>query len=88
MQVQLIQARGRRFRQLTLELDEGACIADAMQASGWTPEGVAGFAIHGRTAQAETRLREGDRIELLGPLLMDPKDARRRRAEARGRMGR
>jgi hypothetical protein len=45
-------------------------------------QGVAGHAIHGERVNLRTVLREGDRLELLGPLLADPKDARRERAKA------
>ena len=46
-----------------------------------------GIAIFGQLAEATTRLSEGDRVELLRPLQLDPKEARRRRAEARKRRG-
>jgi putative ubiquitin-RnfH superfamily antitoxin RatB of RatAB toxin-antitoxin module len=39
--------------------------------------------VFGVRATGETVLRDGDRLELLRPLLADPKDARRRRAEAK-----
>ena len=40
------------------------------------------YALHGRRATAGTALREGDRVELLRPLVADPKTIRRRRAAA------
>jgi len=44
-----------------------------------------GVAVFGRLVSADTRLREGDRIEILRPLKVDPKEARKRRAAlARG----
>jgi putative ubiquitin-RnfH superfamily antitoxin RatB of RatAB toxin-antitoxin module len=43
------------------------------------------MAIFGQLCDASTRLHEGDRVELLRPLQLDPKEARRRRAEARKR---
>ena len=39
------------------------------------------WAIHGRAVDSRTVLREGDRVEILRPLSIDPKLARRRRAE-------
>ncbi len=39
------------------------------------------LAIHGRAVNSSTVLREGDRVEILRPLSIDPKLARRRRAE-------
>ncbi len=47
-------------------------------ASRWT--GSLGFAIFGERVGSEHPLRDGDRLELLRPLQIDPKEARRRRA--------
>ena len=44
---------------------------------------AAGFAIFGKAVAASTRLNHGDRIELLSPLLADPKLARRQRVQTR-----
>jgi hypothetical protein len=43
---------------------------------------AAGFAQFGHGISAETVLNDGDRLELLRPLLADPKLARRQRVEA------
>lgn len=61
-------------------LPEGATVNDALSASGWSLEDVAGVAIFGERVERDARLHDGDRVELLRPLLIDPKDARRRRA--------
>lgn len=61
-------------------LPEGATVEDALKASGWLLEDVAGVAIFGERVERDARLHDGDRVELLRPLLIDPKDARRRRA--------
>ncbi|HFC8521462.1 TPA: RnfH family protein [Neisseria subflava] len=37
--------------------------------------------IFGKAVKDETALRDGDRIEVYRPLLIDPKEARRKRAE-------
>jgi putative ubiquitin-RnfH superfamily antitoxin RatB of RatAB toxin-antitoxin module len=37
------------------------------------------FAVFGRRATTATPLHDGDRVELLRPLLVDPKEARHRR---------
>ena len=37
--------------------------------------------IFGKLAKAEQRLAEGDRVEIYRPLIADPKEARKRRAE-------
>ena len=76
-----------------VDLDPGACVADAVAASGLVarhgldPDRL-GYAIFGQRAEPATPLARGDRVELTRPLLADPKDARRRRAAARPPAGR
>lgn len=55
-------------------------VADALSACGYEMGPVAVF---GERATHDRRLADGDRIEMLRPLVADPKDSRRRRA-ARG----
>ena len=84
MKVELIRAWPRRFERILLELDEGACVADALRVAGWgDAAGPATFAVFGVVVSAATVLHDGDRVELLRPLLADPKEARRRRAADR-----
>ena len=57
---------------------------EAIAASGITlPSGFAPTAIgiYGRIVDENHRVRDGDRIELYRPLVVDPKEARRRRAQ-------
>lgn len=42
-----------------------------------------GVAIYGVTANLTQTLREGDRVEIVRPLVVDPKEARRRRVRVR-----
>lgn len=79
MRVEVIRAWQHRFDSVLLELADGATVADALAASGFN-EGAHAIAIHGVNATAGTVLNENDRVEVLRPLLIDPKDARRRRA--------
>jgi putative ubiquitin-RnfH superfamily antitoxin RatB of RatAB toxin-antitoxin module len=44
--------------------------------------------VWGRRCRLEDRVREGDRIELYRPLVIDPKEARRLRARAQKAAGR
>lgn len=70
-----------------LELPEGATVAQALAAVA----AVAPFcdlelaerpvAVFGRMVNPADELHHGDRIDVLRPLLMDPKEARRRRAQ-------
>ena len=85
MRIEVVLAVARAFESWQVEVPIGASVAQALEAAGLTPEslaagGIDGLALHGVRAQADTVLHDGDRIELLRPLLADPKDARRRRA--------
>ncbi|MET0755445.1 MAG: RnfH family protein [Pseudoxanthomonas sp.] len=86
MRVELVIAWPRRYEAKSVELPEHATVGQALQTAGWEGiEGVDGYAIFGVNADASTVLQEGDRIELLRPLQIDPKEARRRRASKTGR---
>ena len=68
----------------TLTLHAGATVAEAVAASGLVgryslPASVA-YAIHGQRAKPDTPLAEGDRVELVRPLVADAKAMRRERA--------
>ncbi len=80
MKVEVIQAWPRRFEAKTLELPEDATAGEALAASGFETGELAGVAVFGVNVELSARLRDGDRLELLRPLLADPKEARRRRA--------
>jgi hypothetical protein len=68
-----------------LRLPAGATVADALRASGLvdvlSAEDLAPLepGIWGRAVPGDTRLRDGDRVELTRPLTVDPKEARRLR---------
>jgi putative ubiquitin-RnfH superfamily antitoxin RatB of RatAB toxin-antitoxin module len=87
VRVEVVLALPRRHATMVLALQEGATVADAVQASGLPLDGIAGYAVFGERATATTPLRDGDRVELLRRLQADPKDARRRRAAAQRRPG-
>lgn len=84
MRVELARAWPRRHELRTVELPDRATVADALRAAGWGEEveNIAA-AVFGVVADAATVLHEGDRVELLRPLVVDPKEARRRRAGGR-----
>ena len=89
IRVQVVRAWPRRHEMVTLALPDTATVADAVVASGFMPEGLAldaagGCAIFGEHVSQGDRLNDGDRVELLRPLQMDPKDARRLRARKSG----
>lgn len=81
---------------LSLQLEEGATVEQAVRASGLLrqlpPEQREAFrvGIFGKLVAkpSERRLMAGDRVEIYRPLLADPKESRKRRAEkARSRTG-
>ena len=81
MKIELLMAWPRRFESMIVEVPAGAVLAEALAAAGWSnAEGISGYAIFGVNAALEDPLQDGDRVELLRPLQMDPKEARRRRA--------
>jgi putative ubiquitin-RnfH superfamily antitoxin RatB of RatAB toxin-antitoxin module len=77
IRVDVVQAWPRRFASRSVQLPEGATVADALDAAGH-PSCKA--AVFGERADPERVLADGDRVEILRPLLADPKDTRRRRA--------
>lgn len=67
-----------------LDLAPGATAGAAAAASGLCgPEAVLGLA--GKRVPPGRALQEGDRVEILRPLAMDPNEARRRRARRQAR---
>ena len=79
LKVEVVHALPQRQQLVTLELEEGASALDAVRASGIGAP-YASLAIYGRKIEPATKLRDGDRVELLRPLAADPNEARRRRA--------
>ncbi len=80
IEVEVLLALPRQCRSVRLQLAAGSTAAAAAAASGLPLEGIEGYAVFGERVQADAPLRDGDRLELLRPLLLDPKEARRRRA--------
>ena len=80
MRVEVIRAWPRNHESVLLDLPDAATVADALKASGFDQSGVGAYAVFGERAMLGDVLREGDRVELLRPLQVDPKEARRRRA--------
>jgi len=85
VKVELLRAWPRRFEHAELQLPDGATVRDAVLAAGWGDDPEA-YAVFGQRVDGDAVLRDGDRIELLRPLLADPKEARRQRVEDRRRL--
>jgi hypothetical protein len=86
MRVEVVYARPDRQFVVALRLAPGATVRDAIAASGLLerhreidPAGVQA-GLFGTRVRLERVLAEGDRVEILRPLAVDPKEARRRRA--------
>lgn len=76
---------------VSVELPAGSTAADAVRASGILarhpqidPQRQS-LGIHGRTVAPGTALCDGDRVEIYRPLVVDAREARRRRALRRRR---
>lgn len=73
-----------------LHVAPGTTLAQAVDASGIPdrhPElrsSVLRLGVHGAERDPKSPVRMGDRIEIYRPLLVDPKEARRRRARRAG----
>lgn len=72
---------------LKLKLPQGATLGEAVQASGIRekyPEidlAKNKFGIYGKLSKTDAVLRDMDRVEIYRPLIADPKEVRRKRAE-------
>lgn len=77
LRIEVVQARPDSAEVVEVRLPDGATVRDALLASGLQGNQVG---IFGRKVSLETRLADGDRVEIYRPLQLDPKEARRRRA--------
>jgi len=89
--VTVVYALPERATEIELTLPSGATVAEALNRSGIAtrhPEvqlARCPVGIFGRRVERSRPLSDGDRIEIYRPLVAEPKDARRRRAQSRGR---
>lgn len=87
MKVELVFAAADRQELLELELEAGTTAGDALVESGIQARfvdvdlAVAPIGIWGKTIDRSEVLQEGDRVEIYRSLVIDPKEARRLRAE-------
>ena len=91
MRVELVYADPAREVLIGFDARPGSTVHDCVERSGLfrlvpdLRDIRIGFAVFGRRAEAADPVSDGDRIEVLRPLEIDPKEARRRRARrARG----
>jgi putative ubiquitin-RnfH superfamily antitoxin RatB of RatAB toxin-antitoxin module len=89
LRIEVVYALAGAQECVRVELAPGAVAADAVAASGLPlrhrlPQGYA-LGSGGRAIPPGHVLQDGERVEILRPLAMDPKEARRRRARSAGR---
>lgn len=77
---------GRQFL-VRVELPAGASIADAVRVADVEGQlgidaGALTVGVWSKLRDWQTEVRDGDRVELYRPLVLDPKEARRQRAKA------
>jgi putative ubiquitin-RnfH superfamily antitoxin RatB of RatAB toxin-antitoxin module len=86
--VEVVYALPQRQRVVSVPLREGMTAEQAVEASAILaefPELAAQprlLGIYGRRVEGTERLRDGDRVEIYRPLKFDPRDSRRRAAQA------
>jgi putative ubiquitin-RnfH superfamily antitoxin RatB of RatAB toxin-antitoxin module len=84
--VEVVYALPRAHDAVTVDVAEGASVADAVRASGILerhPEidlARNKLGLFGKVVAPATRLAPGDRVEIYRALAIDPKEARRARA--------
>jgi putative ubiquitin-RnfH superfamily antitoxin RatB of RatAB toxin-antitoxin module len=72
---------------LAMQVDEGTTIEQAVRASGLLEKfpdidlAANKVGVFGKLSKLETVLRDRDRVEVYRPLIADPKEVRRQRAE-------
>lgn len=84
--VEVVHATPDRQVVRSVRLRQGATVADALVISGlwdFRVDAAAGVGLWGRVVPTDTVLRDGDRVEIYRALVVDPKEARRRRHAAR-----
>jgi putative ubiquitin-RnfH superfamily antitoxin RatB of RatAB toxin-antitoxin module len=87
LRVEVVYASTRVQEIVCVELEPGATVADAIEASGLRvrfpslSRGQQPVGIFGRVVTPQHPIAAGDRIEIYRPLVADPMAARRQRAE-------
>lgn len=87
LEIEIVYGLADRQVLKSMTVAEGTTIREAVLQSSLEVEfpeldlQQAPLGIFGKAVKDETALRDGDRIEVYRPLLIDPKEARRKRAE-------
>lgn len=93
VEIEVVATTPERQLLIAVEVPAGATVADAIEISNIAQRlpnidaAACAVAIWGRLVERSDTVKAGDRIELLRPLQIDPREARRRLAEAGQVMG-
>ena len=93
LNIEVVFALPNRQRLVELQLDEGATLADAIEASGLDAVfqdvdfASCEAGVWGKPQSRDHVLRDKDRVEIYRPLDMDPREARRQLALVGQTMG-
>ncbi len=88
MKIGVAYGNARRQAWLTVELDDGATVKDAIERSGLLgqfPEidlTKNKVGVYGKIIALEAKLADGDRVEIYAPLTVDPKTVKTKKAKA------
>ena len=91
MRVELAYADRNHEVLIGFDVPRGCTVRECVERSGLyglksaLRQARLGFAVFGRHVEPDVPVSEGDRIEVLLPLEIDPREARRARAARRGR---
>ena len=77
IRVEVVCAFPGDVRVVEVKLSAGATVRDALSAASMK---ASAFGVFGKVVSADTRLKDGDRVEIYRPLTADAKEQRRRRA--------
>jgi putative ubiquitin-RnfH superfamily antitoxin RatB of RatAB toxin-antitoxin module len=86
LRIRVALALPDRQEVISLEIEEGASVADALRAAraaqflADADPAQLRVGIWGKACAMDATLRDGDRVEIYRPLLADPKETRRARA--------
>lgn len=83
IRIEVAVALPREQELIELELEEGATVGDALREARLSEQfpslAIDDVGIWSRPVDKAQRLRDGDRVEIYRPLILDPMEQRRRR---------
>jgi len=79
--VEVVYALPEKQYQLYVKVEQGSTVEQAIEKSGLLELTSNKVGIYSRPVKLGDEVNEGDRIEIYRPLIADPKELRRQRAE-------